>query len=64
MDNIPDTPEWNGTLWEEELDKAIEQGYIMIKTPDGSKYRITDRNQVIDIPLSNNESKVFNGVVK
>lgn len=48
--DLPETPQWDKTLWEEELDKAIKQGYNTIKTPDGSHYKIVNRDQVISIP--------------
>lgn len=50
--DLPETPEWDGTTWSAELDKAIEQGYKTIRTPDGSRYNIVNRDQVIGIPVN------------
>lgn len=57
---LPDSPKWDGTLWELALDSAISQGYKTIKTLDGSRYKIVNRDQVISIPLSNNDGNVVN----
>ncbi len=48
--DLPDEPNWDGSLWESNLDSAIEQGYKTMVTPDGSRYTIVNRDQVIGIP--------------
>lgn len=48
--NLPETPNWLGTEWQDELNIAINQGHKEITTPDGSSYKIINDGKVQSIP--------------
>lgn len=47
--NLPDTPNWQGTLWDELLKKAHRNECGFIVTTDGIIYRIISENKVKNI---------------
>lgn len=47
--NLPETPDWNGTVFSEELEKVITKGLSVIKTSDGCMFVIISKDQVQSI---------------
>ena len=48
--DLPETPKWEDTKFQEELNIAIAKGYTEITTPDGSNYTIINDGKVQSIP--------------
>lgn len=53
--NIPDTPEWRDSEWEDELVIAISLKHDYISTPEGTIYKINSKDSVTNLTL--NETK-------
>ena len=49
--NLPNTSNWNGTLWELDLQDACTHNYSYIITNDHTWYRIKSKDQVNNEPV-------------
>lgn len=61
--NLPNSPEWKDTKWQSQLSKAVEKGYTVIRTPDGSVYKILNEGSVQSITADDIHSPL-NGAYK
>ncbi len=48
-DNLPETPDWDGTVFSIELAVAVRLSYKTIVTPDGCRYKINSKDSVTSL---------------